>query len=1099
MKRLKKLAIALAFILSFGIFAPAVSFVSAEPLVETFSMTEGEAISIAGFKSTGTVGNPIEFPSATIRDGGSGLTQEITVKNIYGRTMELEGNTFTPTKSGTYNVTYTLKSGEDVVFEKTLTLTVAESIEGYEMIYPTNPAEIIPTEIGRPTEGNDITVVLPKVTVEQDDKEITNAWDDVTASVTVNGVETPLEKNSEGFFTYTVTSASALGAYTFTYKYTLQTTGEFVYATKTMQVSAGYDNDTDYRVSWGSTRPSSAQLGVETTLPTVSGVDDDGNAVDVHYKVNVTYSKDGSTPVSAKETLETRDGRVYFTPNKVGSYNVTYTVTNFFGKAPTVASTSFEIRCDEDTKKPTPVVVEPYVTGDIVNGELEYTEATHKLATRATPENIMIYPIWADDNANKYVENNLTLYRTIMNSSGDTIFDETELKGDYAGKILVINPSAEIIAQMESADVADSTVLLKGYTKAQLYILGEDVVKLNDGSNYTIYYMAKDAQSNENSASYTMRVSSTEDTDAPTITFTENLPDAVMLDELISFTRPTATDVDNVDTRMLVDVTYKLYRAEVEVDLEQEENASLRDLLVYNEDTARYEITISDSTITRLEIIASTEDDAGNPAEEIKSVVVVSSGDTQATEIKEVEAGSLVGENEAVQYEPVTLPTITYTEDLPQYTKISFYIVHSATGTVYDVSLNENDGYSYELTDDGMKISGAKFTPTKSGQYDIYVTTEDAAGNITIQKFDLGVIGNMNEADMKFENLPSTISGGTLELGESASLPIPTINLEEGYSYTYRVVKVSGPDGAVLSNNMFTPSKVGTYELQYVADITDALDSTTTIRSKVYQVEVVDTTGPTINDVYYKPQYQMSEGIAIILPGAYDISGIDYTQSTVTISSSRTSRTYKLSDLANESYVTDNKIQFDQNGDILYTFPNDNLVYTITYSFTDTLGQTTERSYTVNVGDTEQPRLVVDDSLFKDTYTLSEMTNNPLVIDVAKITATDNIKLAEDWVADHLEVTVRNTTTGTTFTSTSQGSFTYNLTEAGTYEVTFIIEDAAGNEREVTRTFEVTEEGNAGMNTEEIIGTVLIVISVLVLAGVIVYFIVSKKKLEGKK
>src|SRR5699024_3704662 len=141
-----------------------------------------------------------------------------------------------------------------------------------------------------------------------------------------------------------------------------------------------------------------------------------------------------------------------------------------------------------------------------------------------------------------------------------------------------------------------------------------------------------------------------------------------------------------------------------------------------------------------------------------------------------------------------------------------------------------------------------------------------------------------------------------------------------------------------------------------------------------------------------------------------------------------------------------------------------------------------------DVGDTEQPRLVVDDSLFKDTYTLSEMTNNPLVIDVAKITATDNIELAEDWVADHLEVTVRNTTTGTTFTSTSQGAFTYNLTEAGTYEVTFIIEDAAGNEREVTRTFEVTEEGNAGMNTEEIIGTVLIVISVLVLAGVIVYF-----------
>ena len=46
--------------------------------------------------------------------------------------------------------------------------------------------------------------------------------------------------------------------------------------------------------------------------------------------------------------------------------------------------------------------------------------------------------------------------------------------------------------------------------------------------------------------------------------------------------------------------------------------------------------------------------------------------------------------------------------------------------------------------------------------------------------------------------------------------------------------------------------------------------------------------------------------------------------------------------------------------------------------------------------------------------------------------------------------------------------------------------------------FSVTEEENAGATAEEVLGIVLIVVSVLLLGGVIAYFVVSKKSFERK-
>ena len=238
-----------------------------------------------------------------------------------------------------------------------------------------------------------------------------------------------------------------------------------------------------------------------------------------------------------------------------------------------------------------------------------------------------------------------------------------------------------------------------------------------------------------------------------------------------------------------------------------------------------------------------------------------------------------------------------------------------------------------------------------------------------------------------------------------------------------------------------------------------------------------------------------------------DISGIDLENSQVTISSSRSTSTFRYSKLlANGVKKPDTSYtNLEADGTIKYSLPYNNLLYTIEYTVADIYGNETSASYEVKVGDTESPTLSIPDDILKESYKFSEFSNGKtLTIDISGITADDNLSLTdnesttvEDYIKNNIEITV--TRGSTEIESTTEGRYIYNINEVGTYTVTFSLSDPAGNVREVSRTFTVTEDSTTPMTQEEIIGTVLIVVSVLVLAGVVIYFIVSKKKSNVKK
>ncbi|MDD4408312.1 MAG: hypothetical protein PHC47_00510, partial [Clostridia bacterium] len=96
----------------------------------------------------------------------------------------------------------------------------------------------------------------------------------------------------------------------------------------------------------------------------------------------------------------------------------------------------------------------------------------------------------------------------------------------------------------------------------------------------------------------------------------------------------------------------------------------------------------------------------------------------------------------------------------------------------------------------------------------------------------------------------------------------------------------------------------------------------------------------------------------------------------------------------------------------------------------------------------------------------------------------------------------RNTTTGEELKNDLDEKdlkFQFTIATAGEYTVSIQISDTS-NKVAINDdfAFTVAEDSNKGMTAEEILGTVLVIVSLVLLGGVIVYFIVSKKKLDKK-
>ena len=962
-------------------------------------------------------------------------TCEVRVLDPSNRKVTLDADGFVPTMVGDYRVIYFMTSGstEYVLSEKVIKVTKS----GFYFEFPENTNRIIPSEMNIEIsdkikeKGFDGTILLPmpEVISSKTKKKVDGATVAVSVQKPSGSTATVSAENTF--------KPDKTGEYIFTYTYTLA--GGTVAAQKqfSLNVNTTYKNDYTLNYSFNSTKPTTAVLGVETKLPTVSGTNKEtGEKVDVYYTISITKG-------GVDKSSMLKDG--VFTPTEKGDYVVKYTIKNVFGTE--AESFSFTIKDVKDTK-------DPVVYYGKLEGE-KIVDQSHTVPSKFGLENIVLPAIYATDNSGEAITYKREIYRIKTYT-----LDQGTIGSEDSKKPVILNYNENTFA--DKANISNYVIF--NYYDNNLNVDGKE--EAFKSGIYTISYTAIDSSKNDTTKSYTMELVDAYTPSTPEIDFGTVLPKQVKLGEEISFEKPTATDSN--DDRMVVRTFFK--------QAGETDWTELTEL-----EAGKY--TIKTTKAGSLEIKVETKNDDGAIGTMTKTIEVLDITDTTLP--------SLVGTPEDYddmndindQFSEITLPTMTFTDDKVDYLSVVIK-VYDKDGKSVAVS-----GKKLEKVTGGLKVSGAKFKASKSGNYRVSYVVTDIAGNTFLYTFKTNEVRATVAPTIVKPIFDESVQ--TLELGESLTLPIPSIKNGDGEEvndpdYTVEVVSAEGEYEPIILGK-FRPLTTGKFVIQYTVR-----DGSLETKSALYTIDVVNTLAPTIANEFKefeKLEKNASMSIPRVNVSTNGVNDVDWSKSKIEVlyngsvyKTLELDKTYDTQDAENEAYN--------------YTFRRDG-TYTIKYTVVDTVGNTATKSFAVKVGDTEKPTLELDSSIdFSD-----RKTGSILVIDPAKITVKDNVDTGIN-LFDDLKIVVKNTTTGeeisNKFTnSTRVEGYEYNLSEVGTYQVTFTLTDEAGNVTTLVKEFAVTAEGADKEFPTEVVGIILLVLAILILGGVVAYFIITRKKVKS--
>lgn len=385
-----------------------------------------------------------------------------------------------------------------------------------------------------------------------------------------------------------------------------------------------------------------------------------------------------------------------------------------------------------------------------------------------------------------------------------------------------------------------------------------------------------------------------------------------------------------------------------------------------------------------------------------------------------------------------------------------------------------------------------------------YSTTFGQAGSLKPRELGIGEYDLQYKVDLLaynhkvFEFKEMEFVGGKYTEGglyyKTARIDVESngnIVVYDAQTYTLRLnedktVDVLNKDGDVLSPSEYTSAVfAGVSDLKsWFSDVQKF-----TLTSDIYNIKIQDTKGPVIAESDYPTAIsidKLAETKELTVYGiqASDASGIDMSKSSVVLS-------WKL---ANGTSNSKEWKGAEAGKNQVYKIPSTVMdgTYKVTYTVYDNQGNYSTKEYTIAVGDNIAPTMTVSKDFIKETYEIG----SELKIDLSAVVVKDNNTLPENTVPT---ITLKNTSTGEEIKlkDSSEGLSKYfDLNTAGSYTLTMTVEDAVGNTATKEFNFEVAAKTQDTTTIYKAVGTVLIVVSVLVLAGVIVYFVVSKVKLD---
>ncbi len=434
----------------------------------------------------------------------------------------------------------------------------------------------------------------------------------------------------------------------------------------------------------------------------------------------------------------------------------------------------------------------------------------------------------------------------------------------------------------------------------------------------------------------------------------------------------------------------------------------------------------------------------------------------------------------------------------------------SNTATFYTTSMvsasNSNyelDKYYFEGNAKGTyKLQYTVFLLRYNQTEEYFAGTVDTQGGTDVSSVDAGKMFLDENGMLCYKSEGGTLYYIYLEENEES---------EDGYDLMV-YTNTRGFGGSSLATDNATE-----YENLTQANVLKKFALKSDVQTFSVQEIVITMTMP--DGAYEQTQYEQTGEVIEIVRPQIEVSGqdkgntIDQEESTVqiTITSGNTTETLatiKFSEWENTTALQDDDNFTVQDGIIKLNLIRDGS-YTIRYSIQaqdyagQNVGDPVTSSYTISNGDVVGPTVDFSDEMFKDAYAL----NDTLTIDVSaeNLTLTDRVTTDRDILLKNMTITLVNETTDESWTldntSEVEGQYSYShvFKEAGDYTLTIRTRDTAGNYGEKSVSFTVSTDASTPINVTEVLGGVLIGVSVAILAGVVIYFVVSKVKLDKRE
>ena len=1155
------LPVLLTSVVSSPMVANLVTSVSAPVFADTITNVEADYITVTnmfskeGYKR-GDVVPADEMPKVKVAEG---VDYEVVVYAPTGKKVASWTNPTPTTENYTlelqYKGTYTFKfrtanAAKAVSLCDDIYLYVAE--DAYALTLAGNDYWALPGVVAT---GSQVKLGVPSLTINGESKPLPDFSGTVAGGdangllVTVIGPTTTtyLTQAQDGgeHPDYYVFEASDAGRYTVKYDYYAAGKKVANLASKTLRAVNNYSVADQYKLEFSlnsSIDSVSKVLGNTVTLPSVKAVNSKAStttAVDAYTKIIVTYIGGSSNPedqavVGTPEAVQVVEDFRY-TYKWAGNYKVEYEVSiPNLGVTATVLTKY--INGVTDSVKPKINLTYGYTWNNQVASFTKGNEALGLLDVTGLDQDAIINAL-ADFDATHMLNSVYELPDTenpIVTVTIPAAFATDNYDNPSAinieREVYVSGKSSEKLIRTTENDANTAVDLKFGLNADQsqnIFKFGKFVVK---------YYAYDNAhQGNPTITEYTFEVKENGSVEmgAPTVYMQYFDKTRVKEGETITVTKPTATDYKSQDSALEMHTYYYIGDADVTTDeLVHGETiiTGAVELKAENYADGKYTFTVPtglDATTENTIYLFATARNSYNHAE--AGVVVRKfkvEGTNVGTHLPEfrfvaynyededtheiytldtfvkalayangfeydyIKEDGLTEDHKAPfgQLDMINLPNVQFNDADATGLNVEVKVYYNANATNMDDVISATM-YTQPIvtvvytTDKAIYfIEGGSFEATNAGMYTVVYSATDFGGNTTSQAYGIFVADTIaptiivaDKAKFSDEHEVGTqFTVPEIQIRDNGVLGDPT-------AYDWYV---EAPNGSRISYNKpegFTPYDTGDYYIYYTA--TDSSDNLAI--SQKYHLVVSAKTELTLDFATfdYDTEVEWTEddetlgyrtvyipNASVVMPNLNEAVDV-----TITVKDSHnTSKTVT----AHDAELS----KFDADGEG---------VYTVTYTANDRFGRSVEETITVSVGDSKAPQFS-----WKSTSSLpaSEVTvGSTWSFNINMMDVTDdNGNTIENGGITYTQV--MTAPSGKTYTD---GNYTFD--EVGTYSFTIKFTDKSGNTDSENLSIQVkAKEANKTTHTSNAVSTVLIIASVVVLGGVVAYFVLSGRKKTPK-